>query len=64
MRRPGKGFFGEHYTVPLVYNDFIFAYIAESAGFVGALLVLGLLLGLALRRLPFNVGCFAALAEA
>lgn len=48
----GKGFFGvEHHTVPLAYNDFIFAYIAESVGFIGCIAVLALLLGLATRTL-------------
>lgn len=48
----GKGFFGaEHHNVPLAYNDFIFAYIAESVGFIGCLVVLGLVMGLALKTL-------------
>ena len=48
----GKGFFGvDHHTVPLAYNDFIFAYIAESVGFIGSVGLLCLLLGLAVKTL-------------
>jgi Bacterial cell division membrane protein len=48
----GKGFFGvEHHTVPLAYNDFIFAYIAESIGFIGCIGLFALLLILALKTL-------------
>ncbi len=48
----GKGFFGvEHHNVPLAYNDFIFAYISESLGFLGSMLVLFLLFGIGARAL-------------
>ena len=40
----GKGLFsGEHTDVPMIYNDFIFAYIGEALGFVGAVAALALL---------------------
>ena len=46
----GRGFFGvDHHTVPKAENDFIFSYISESMGFVGSLLVLLLLFGLAAK---------------
>ena len=46
----GRGFFGvEHHTVPKAENDFIFSYISESMGFIGSLLVLALLFGLAAK---------------
>ncbi|MGN0984197.1 MAG: FtsW/RodA/SpoVE family cell cycle protein [Gemmiger sp.] len=70
----GQGLFsGEHIFVPNAWNDFIFAYLANAMGFVGAVLVLALLGGLCLRTLQtahasrdalgrsICVGIFAAL---
>ncbi|MCI6640030.1 MAG: FtsW/RodA/SpoVE family cell cycle protein [Pygmaiobacter massiliensis] len=46
----GRGFFRvEHHSVPLAQNDFIFSYISEALGFVGSLLVLGLLFSLSAK---------------
>ncbi|MGD9560393.1 MAG: FtsW/RodA/SpoVE family cell cycle protein [Oscillospiraceae bacterium] len=48
----GRGLFQpQHTAVPRPENDFIFSYFAESWGFVGCLLLLGLLFGLMLRFL-------------
>lgn len=48
----GRGLFGgQHYTVPLSQNDFIFSYIAESFGFLGAIAVVGLLFAIAIKTL-------------
>ena len=48
----GKGFMTDaHNNVPLPQNDFIFSFIAESVGFVGILLVLGVILGMCFRIL-------------
>ena len=48
----GKGFFDvEHHVVPLAHNDFIFAYIAESIGFIGCMALLIMLLILAFKTL-------------
>ena len=48
----GQGLFdGEHIFVPNAWNDFIFAYIANVLGFVGAAAVLALLFALCLRTL-------------
>lgn len=70
----GQGLFsGEHIFVPNAWNDFIFAYLANVLGFVGAAAVLALLLGVCLRTLTaalqsrdalgrnICVGIFAAL---
>ena len=39
--RGGRGFFGaDHVYVPEMHNDFIFAFLGESAGFVGAMLAI------------------------
>ena len=60
----GQGLFsGEHIFVPNAWNDFIFAYLANVLGFVGAAAVLVLLLALCLRTLqtglrgPDALGC-------
>lgn len=48
----GRGLFQPHHVyVPRSENDFIFSYFAESCGFVGCLLVLGLLFGVMLKML-------------
>lgn len=48
----GKGFMTDaHNNVPLPQNDFIFSFIAESVGFVGILVVLGIILGMCFRIL-------------
>lgn len=48
----GRGLFQPgHVYVPRSENDFIFSYIAECCGFVGCLVVLGLLFGLMLKIL-------------
>ncbi|MEG1932732.1 MAG: FtsW/RodA/SpoVE family cell cycle protein, partial [Pygmaiobacter sp.] len=48
----GRGFFKTpHHPVPLAENDFIFSYISEALGFVGSLLVILLLFGLAAKML-------------
>lgn len=48
----GSGIFGGKYVnVPEAYNDFIFSYIGQSAGFIGALGVLVLLLAIAFKVL-------------
>ena len=48
----GQGLFGaEHIFVPNAWNDFIFAYLANAMGFVGAAAVLALLLAVCLRTL-------------
>ena len=70
----GTGLFTpEHIFVPNAWNDFIFAYLANVLGFVGAAAVLALLLGVCLRTLTaalqsrdalgrnICVGIFAAL---
>ena len=54
----GQGLFsGEHIFVPNAWNDFIFAYLANVLGFVGAALVLVLLLALCLRTLRIGLQC-------
>ena len=46
----GKGFLqDEHHYVPVNQNDFLFSYIAESAGFIGSCMVLFLLLFLIIK---------------
>jgi len=46
----GKGLFsGTHVYVPEVHNDFIFAYIGESLGLIGATIVLFLLGGICIK---------------
>lgn len=46
----GKGLFsGAHRSIPEVHNDFIFAYIGESLGIIGATLVLLLLSGICIK---------------
>ncbi len=70
----GQGLFtGEHVYVPNAWNDFLFAYLANALGFLGAALVLALLLAVCLRTLQtalrsadhlgrsLCVGIFAAL---
>ena len=70
----GKGLFTpEHVFVPNAWNDFVFAYLANVLGFVGAALALALLLGICVRTLTaalqsrdalgrnICVGIFAAL---
>ena len=48
----GQGLFtGEHVFVPNAWNDFIFAYLANVMGFLGAAAVLVLLLAICLRTL-------------
>lgn len=70
----GQGLFGgEHIFVPNAWNDFIFSYLANALGFLGALAVLLLLFGVMARTLTtalhsvdalgrnICVGIFAAL---
>lgn len=48
----GRGIFSENYKfVPEIQNDFIFSFIGQAFGFVGSLVVLGLLTNLLLRIL-------------
>ena len=47
----GTGLWGEHVFVPNSWNDFIFSYLANAMGFVGAITVLLLLLGISVRIL-------------
>lgn len=48
----GKGIFSAaHKYVPEAYNDFIFAFIAESLGFVGCVAVIGGLMALCIKIL-------------
>lgn len=48
----GKGIFtGEHIRVPEIRNDFIFAFLGESLGFMGCLLVIALMFFICLRML-------------
>ena len=48
----GRGLFGEnHNVVPNVWNDFIFSYMAEAVGFVGCLVILGVLFSIAFKTL-------------
>ena len=54
-------FSGEHIFVPNAWNDFIFAYLANVLGFVGAAVVLVLLLALCLRTLQTGLRCPDAL---
>ena len=58
----GQGLFsGEHIFVPNAWNDFIFAYLANVLGFLGAAAVLVLLLALCLRTLQTGLRCPDAL---
>ena len=58
----GQGLFsGEHIFVPNAWNDFIFAYLANVLGFVGAAAVLVVLLALCLRTLQTGLRCPDAL---
>lgn len=46
----GEGLFQEDYWyVPKMHNDFVFSFICQALGFVGALVVLSLLFGICLR---------------
>ncbi len=48
----GKGLFQEEYWyVPKMHNDFIFSFIGQALGFVGALAVVGLLLAICVRSI-------------
>ena len=48
----GKGFFTDnHNATPLAYNDFIFSFMAECVGFVGIVIILGLIVFLWIRTL-------------
>ncbi|MEE0802038.1 MAG: FtsW/RodA/SpoVE family cell cycle protein [Gemmiger sp.] len=47
----GTGLLGDHIFVPNAWNDFIFSYLANALGFLGAALTLALLLGIAVRIL-------------
>ncbi len=52
----GKGFMSSnHNSTPLMYNDFIFSFIAESIGFVGMILLMSMLLGIFFRCLIIAV---------
>ena len=52
---------GEHIFVPNAWNDFIFAYLANVLGFLGAAAVLLLLFALCLRTLRTGLQCSDAL---
>ena len=71
----GRGLFGEqHHTVANAHNDFIFSYIAEAVGFIGCLILIGVLVAIAVRTLTTGLrskdrmgtyictGVFAAIA--
>ncbi|MEG2054181.1 MAG: FtsW/RodA/SpoVE family cell cycle protein, partial [Oscillospiraceae bacterium] len=46
----GRGFFNsDHHYVPENQNDFIFSYIAESIGFIGSVIIVGLLIAIILK---------------
>ena len=47
----GTGLSGEHIFVPNAWNDFIFSYLANALGFLGALAALLLLFGILARTL-------------
>lgn len=48
----GRGLFGpDHYYVPKAYNDFIFSYMAEAFGFIGAMGIVVLLFAIAIKTL-------------
>ncbi len=48
----GRGLFGEdHYNVINAQDDFMFSYLAECVGFVGSVIILGVLLFIAVRTL-------------
>ncbi len=48
----GNGWFGgEYYSVPNAHNDFIFSWIGNAAGFVGCMVVLGVLFIIVIRTL-------------
>lgn len=48
----GKGLFQEEYWyVPKMHNDFIFSFVGQALGFVGALAVVGLLLAICIRSI-------------
>lgn len=52
----GRGLFGKHQNVPEVHNDFIFAFFAESFGFVGAALLLAIFVAFLIRILRNGFG--------
>ncbi len=48
----GEGLFQESYWyVPKMHNDFVFSFICQALGFVGALIVLALLFGICFRAI-------------
>lgn len=48
----GEGLFREDYWyVPKMHNDFVFSFICQALGFVGALIVLSLLFGICFRAI-------------
>lgn len=48
----GEGLFQEDYWyVPKMHNDFVFSFICQALGFIGALMVLSLLLGICFRAM-------------
>ena len=69
----GTGLAGEHIFVPNAWNDFVFSYLANALGFLGALAALALLFGILVKILAtalrsanalgrsICVGVFAAL---
>ena len=62
MGLTGQGLLsGEHIFVPNAWNDFIFAYLANVLGFLGAAAVLLLLFALCLRTLRTGLQCPDAL---
>lgn len=48
----GKGLFKkDYYYVPMMHNDFIFSFIGQALGFVGAMIVVAALCGICLRAI-------------
>ncbi len=47
----GQGFDGPHQKIPAIQNDFLFAYIGETLGFVGCISVLAIISTLCMRIL-------------
>ena len=60
----GNGMFsGEYYSVPNAHNDFIFSWVGNALGFVGCMVVLGVLIALVIRTLRWAAAariCWAA----
>jgi rod shape determining protein RodA len=59
----GTGLFGQHIFVPNAWNDFIFSYLANALGFLGAAAVLALMLGIMVRTLTIALRSTDALGR-